>query len=181
MIKSFLFIFLFLFIDTGLYAQKTIRFIHARSHKVIEACVGQTLSVQYLAYNNQLFHYKSIITDITDSSITLGTINDNAQPEWVQKLSGKYDASYRIILLKDIVSFRRITAGRIIAKSLLSTSILVATYVGGIDLFRYNKIGFWETLGVSVGIGVGTALITAFVLPENPKYKLADGWIIMVK
>ncbi|MES2380111.1 MAG: hypothetical protein V4538_03660 [Bacteroidota bacterium] len=180
MIKSFLLLFLLCFTVFGLYAQKTIRFINTRSNEVIEASIGQTLSVQYLAYNNQLFHHKNVITDITDSSITLGNINE-PQIEWVQKLSGKYDASYRIILLKDIVSFRRITTGRTIAKSLLSTSILVATYVGGIDLFRYNKIGFWETLGISVGIGLTTTLITAFILPENPKYKLADGWVILVK
>lgn len=180
MIKSFLLLSLLCFTAIGLYAQKTVRFINTRSHEVIEASIGQTLSVQYLAYNNQLFHFKNVITDITDSSITLGVINDT-QVEWVQKLSGKYDAPYRIILLKDIVSFRRITAGRIIAKSLLSTSILVATYVGCIDLFRYNKISFWETLGISIGIGVTTTAITAFVLPENPKYKLADGWVIIVK
>ncbi len=180
MIKSFLLLFLLYFTAIGLYAQKTVRFINTRSHEVIEASIGQTLSVQYLAYNNQLFHFKNVITDITDSSITLGTINDT-QIEWVQKLSGKYDATYRIILLKDIVSFRRVTAGRIIAKSLLSTSILVATYVGGIDLFRYNKIGFWETLGISIGIGITTTAITAFTLPENPKYKLADGWVVIVK
>lgn len=180
MIKSFLLLLLFSLTFIGLYAQKTIRFINTRSNQVIEACIGQTLSVQYLAYNNQLFHHKNVITDITDSSITLGTVNDT-QIEWVQKLSGKYEANYRIILLKDIVSFRRITAGRIIAKSLLSTSVLVATYIGGIDLFRYNKIGIWETLGISIGIGLTTTLINGFVLPENPKYKLTDGWVIMVK
>jgi hypothetical protein len=160
------------------FGQKTLRFINSKLTKVIEVEVGQTLSVQYVAYNNQLFYSKNIITDITDSSITLGTVNDESIA-WVQKLTGKYDASYRIIMLKDIVGFRKISQGRTIGKSFLSTGVFVATYIGTLDLFRYNNLGFWPTLGASMAIAFGTTVIGAFILPENPQYKMKDGWLVI--
>jgi hypothetical protein len=117
---------------------------------------------------------------INDSTILLGNISEE-QPAWSQKLSRKFEPNYRIIAIKDIVTFRRITIGRSLGKSLLTTSVMLGTFFGTIDLFRNNQLGTWQTALLSLGIGISTSVVNAIILPENPKYKVKEGWVISVR
>ena len=38
-----------------------------------------------------------------------------------------------------------------------------------------------KTVHSALGIGLATSLINAFVLPDDPKNKIKDGWIITVR
>lgn len=179
MIKHFILLVTFtVAIASQSFAQKTLRFINSKLTKVIEVEVGQTLSVQYVAYNNQLFFCRDIVTDITDSSVTLGNINEPSLP-WIQKLTDKHDAPYKVIMLKDIVGFRKISQGRTIGKSAISTGIFIAAYLATLDLFLNTNLGFWPTIGISMGFTLGATVANSFILPENPKYKMKDGWLVI--
>ena len=169
-----------LFFNAQNYAQKTLLFLNTKTNKAIEVSEGQTLSVQYRGYNNQIYHFKNMVSEINDSTILLGNMSEE-QPAWSQKLSRKFEPNYRIIAIKDIVTFRRITIGRSLGKSLLTTSVMLGEFFGTIDLFRNNQLGTWETVTLSLGIGLATSLINAFVLPDYPKNKIKDGWIITVR
>jgi hypothetical protein len=162
------------------FAQKTLLFLNTNTHKTIEVSEGQTLSVQYRGYNNQIYHFKNMVSLINDSTILLGNISEE-QPAWSQKLSRKFEPNYRIIAIKDIVTFRRITIGRSLGKSLLTTSVMLGTFFGTIDLFRNNQLGTWQTALLSLGIGISTSVVNAIILPENPKYKVKEGWVISVR
>lgn len=179
--KKILFGCLFIFfLSVQNFAQKTLLFLNTNTHKTIEICEGQTLSVQYIGYNNQIFHFKNIVSQINDSIILLGNMSEE-QPVWAQKLSRKFEPNYRIIAIKDIVAFRRITVGRSLGKSLLNTSVMLGTFFGTIDLFRNNQLTTWQTALLSLGIGMATSVINAFVLPENPENLMKKGWVFTVR
>ena len=178
--KKILFGFLFiLFFTSQNFAQKTLLFLNTITNKSIEVYEGQTLSVQYLGYNNQLFHFKNIVTEVNDSNIVLGNISEE-QPILVQKLSRKFEPNYRIIAIKDIVAFRRISIGRTLGKSLISTTIALSTVLGMYYVFSNNTLSFAPSIAVSFGVGIISTTLNALILPENPKYKIKEGWIIKV-
>jgi hypothetical protein len=162
------------------FAQKTLLFLNTNTHKTIEIFEGQTLSVQYIGYNNQIYHFKNIVSQINDSIILLGNISEE-QPIWAQKLNRKFEPNYRIIAIKDIIAFRRITTGRSLGKSLLTTSVVLGTFFGTIDLFRNNQLATWQTALLSLGISMATSVINAFVLPENPENLMKKGWVFTVR
>jgi hypothetical protein len=172
-------IIIFLFCSQ-IFAQKSLIFLNTKTNETIEVSVGQTLSIKFKGYNNQLFYVKNIVTEISDSNIVLGHEADEP-PVWTQKLSKKFEPNYRVVDIKDIVAFRRITAGRTLGKSLLSSTIMLGTFFGTIDLFRNTQLETWQTVLISIGIGTATSVINAFVLPENPKNKISDNWLITVR
>lgn len=169
-----------LFFTNQIFAQKSLLFLNTKTNKTIEVSEGQTISIQYQGYNNQVYHYKNLVTEINDSTIVLGNIADEPAV-WIQKLSKKFEPNYRIVAIKDIVAFRRITVGRQMAKNLISTSITVGTIFLGIDLFQYSKYTFGQNLLISLGFGLVSSTLNAFILPENPKYKIINEWVITVK
>ena len=179
--KKILFGFLFALLFTvQIFAQKTLLFLNTKTNKTIEVYEGQTLSVQYRGYHNQIYHFKNIVSEINDSTILLGNMSEE-QPVWIQKLSRKFEPSYRIIAIRDIVGFRRITIGRSLGKSLLTTTVMLSTFFGTIDLFRNNQLGTWQTAFISLGIGITTSVVNAIVLPENSRYKVKEGWVVTVR
>jgi hypothetical protein len=177
--KSFLIITL-LFFTNNIFAQKSMLFFNTKLLKTIEVAEGNTISIQYKGYNNQIFHTKNIVTEINDSSIVLGHISSDL-PIWIQKLSKKFEPNFRIILIKDIVAFRKMSNGRLIGKNLLSTSLTVGVFVATYDLFKNGGLSPLQSIFVSIGIGFGNTLVNAFVLPENPINKISDNWVITVK
>jgi hypothetical protein len=172
-------IIIFLFCSQ-IFAQKSLIFLNTKTNETIEVSVGQTLSIKFKGYNNQLFYVKNIVTEISDSNIVLGHEADEP-PVWAQKLSKKFEPNYRVVDIKDIVAFRRITAGRTLRKSFLSSTIMLGTFFGTIDLFRNTQLETWQTVLLSLGIGMATSVVNAFVLPENPKNKISDNWVITVR
>ncbi len=179
--KKLLFGYLFLlFFTVQNYAQKTLLFLNTKTNKAIEISEGQTLSVQYRGYNNQIYHFKNIVNEINDSTILLGNRSEE-KPIWVQKLTGKFEPNYRIIAIKDIVAFRRITIGRTLAKSLVSSTIALGTIYGMYSLFSKQTLSYAPSILVSFGIGIISTTLNAIILPENPRYKVKEGWVISVR
>jgi hypothetical protein len=178
--KNLLSVIIILLFSCQVFAQKSLIFLNTNTNETIEVSVGQTLSIKFKGYNNQLFYVKNIVTEINDSNIVLG--NEAVEPPvWAQKLSKKFEPNYRVVDIKDIVAFRRITAGRTLGKSLLTSSIMLGTFFGTIDLFRNTQLGTWQTVFLSIGIGMATSVVNAFVLPENPKNLMKKGWVITVR
>lgn len=171
---------LILFFTNQIFAQKSLLFLNTKTSKTIEVSEGQTLSIQYRGYNNQLYHYKNTVTEINDSSIVIGNIADEPAI-WIQKLSKKYDPDYRVIDVKDIVSFRRITAGRILAKTLISTALSVGSIFAFYGIVNNSNGNYMQAILVSFGIGLMPPIFNAFILPENPVNKIKDGWVISVR
>ena len=171
---------LILFFTNQIFAQKSLLFLNTKISQTIEVTEGQTLSIQYRGYNNQLYHYKNTVTEINDSSIVLGNIA-NEPAAWIQKLSKKFEPNYRIVEIKDIVAFRRITAGRTMGKSLVSSSITLITIFGTYYLFSNSNMNYGTSILVSFGIGIVSSTLNAFILPENPVYKLKNDWVITVR
>ncbi|MEY3334831.1 MAG: hypothetical protein RLZZ176_3134, partial [Cyanobacteriota bacterium] len=83
------------------------------------------ISVSYMGYNGVPEFAKLTITDINDSFIILGV-----DPSRIAFLRGNTDGpilnTYKVIKIRDIVAFRRISVGRRILKS----SLRIAAYVG---------------------------------------------------
>ncbi|MFY7734329.1 MAG: hypothetical protein ACOVSR_12660 [Bacteroidia bacterium] len=178
--KTLLNVIIILLFCSQIFAQKSLIFLNTKTNETIEVSVGQTLSIKFKGYNNQLFYVKNIVTEINDSNIVLGHETDEP-PVWAQKLSKKFEPNYRVVDIKDIVAFRRITAGRTLGKSFLSSTIVLGTFFGTINLFRNTQLETWQTVFLSLGIGMATSVINAFVLPENPKNKISDNWVITVR
>lgn len=178
--KTLLSVIIILLFCCQIFAQKSLIFLNTKTNETIEVSVGQTLSIKFKGYNNQIFYVKNIVTEISDSNIVLGHETDEP-PVWAQKLSKKFEPNYRVVDIKDIVAFKRITAGRTLGKSFLSSTIMLGTFFGTIDLFRNTQLETWQTVFLSLGIGMATSVINAFVLPENPKNKISDNWVITVR
>jgi hypothetical protein len=168
------------FLSEQNFAQKSLLFLNTKTNKSIEICEGQTISVQYRGYNTQIYHIKNIVNEINDSNILIGNISME-QPVWVQKLRGKFEPDFRIIAIKDIVAFRRITVGRTLAKSLVSSSMALVTIYGMYSLISKQNLSYAPTIFISLGISLISTTLNAIILPENPRYKVNEGWIITVR
>lgn len=177
--QTFLFILLFSILNS-LLAQKTLLFLNKNNNKAIEVEVGNTLSIQYVGYNNQIYFTKNVVTEINDTSIVLGHYGGEL-PLWIQKLSKNYESGFKIVQIKDIVSFRKISNTRLLGKSLLSTTITVSAFVGTYNLFRNGNLSPLSSILISLGIGFGTTLFNSYVLPDNPLNKINNDWLITVR
>lgn len=164
----------------NLFSQNSLLFINTQTNKMIEVTLGQTLSIQYKGYNNQIYHYKNIVTEINDSNIVLGSPSKEL-PVWAQKLSKKFEPNYRTIHTKDIISFRRITAGRTLGKSLISSTLAIGTALVSYNLFRDAGTTPFYSILISFGLSFGMTTVNAFILPENPENKISDNWVITVR
>lgn len=179
--KKLLFGSLFIFfLSVQIFAQKTLLFLNTKTNKTIEICEGQTISVQYRGYNDQIYHFKNMVNEINDSNILLGNISSE-QPIWIQKLRGRFEPDFRIIAIKDIVAFRRITLGRTLGKSLVSSTIALGTIYGMYNLLSNQNLSYAPTIFITFGISLISTTLNAIILPENPRYKVKEGWIITVR
>lgn len=153
-------------------------FVNPTKHKIIEIKVGQQLSIKHNGYLGQNEFVKQTITDITDSSITLGIDPEIFGPlKKIVENNPKY--VYRKILIKDITAFRRITTSRQLLKSALILGNIAGTYILLSNLYKNNSYTITQTFLISAGVGVGTTILINALLPENPKYKMADGWEVL--
>jgi hypothetical protein len=171
---------LILFFTNQIFAQKSLLFLNTKTSKTIEVSEGQTLSIQYRGYNNQLYHYKNTVTEINDSSIVLGNIAEEPAV-WIQKISKKYEPNYRVVAIKDIVSFRRITLGRILGKSLISTTFSVGSIFAFYGIINNSNGNYFQAFFISLGIGMLPPILNSFILPENPVNKIKNDWIVTVR
>jgi hypothetical protein len=173
MVKFLVFV-VSLVISVNCFAQKKLLFYNSRTLKTIEMKVGHRASLLYKGYNDQVEFMCNNVTDVTDSTITLGIDMTEYFPN---KKPGQFARiPYKIIRIEDIIGFRRITLGRQWAKA----GVSLAGIVGSFYLLHgvYNNSAISNTGAFFISLGTGFALIglNHALFPENIKYYMKDGW-----
>jgi len=152
---------------TAAFAQEQSIFIQQQKGKVIQAKLGDQLSIKYRGYLGQTETFKQTLTEINDSSFTLG-----------YSFLGPEITTYKEIKYADIISFRRIGLGRVILKTTLSLGTAFGVIWFLDRTYKNNDYSLGGRIGISVGVGVGMNLLINALLPEKPKYNVKDGWQI---
>lgn len=153
-------------------------FTNAAKNKVIKARVGNMIYITYKGYNGQHEFATQILSEITDSTITLGL-----GPGGIFGAGKRYNASanaYKVINIKDITAFRKRSVGGVSLNALVSIGSVVGSIFLLDDLIRANNISTGNALLISVGAGLVVRYATMLVFPVNAKYKMSDGWKVQV-
>ena len=170
-----LFCFVFLFND--LFSQQVV-FSNHKSNNTIVVKPGCKVSLGYYGYNGMQEFTSNTVTDITDSTITLGLDLSFWFPN---KKPNTSTNNYKIIRLSDITHFRKRSMGG----ELLKNAMQIGAAVGSIyllsDLYRNSSISRSNAILVSVGVGLVLNLTVKIMFPENAKHRIQDGWIINIK
>jgi hypothetical protein len=174
--KICLFISFLLILSKSSFAQELV-FINQVSGKTIKAKIGDQLSLVYQGYREKSEFYIHDIFAITDSSVFLG-IDNRFVPLNRNSKFEKNGPSYKEILLKDFVKFRRISVGRKLLKQTLKLGSVIGTFYVISDLIDKNNLTRTQQFLVSIGIGIGITYLVNTALPENPKYFMNEGWIV---
>lgn len=155
------------------FAQKKALLIHAEKQKVLELKVGHRVALLYTGYRGQVEFACEMVSDITDSTITIGL------KDGLLGSSKKGKQNYKTIAIKDIQGFRRMTLGRQLAK----TAFTIGGVVGSFYLLRgvySSNLSNWSSFAISLGVGLGLYELNALIFPENIKYFMDEGWTIAV-
>jgi hypothetical protein len=148
-------------------------FTNTAKNKVIKASIGTTLYITYNGYNGQHEYATQIITDITDSTVTLGV---NPQNGFLKKSYSARANQHKVIYLKDITAFRKRGLGGIVLQSAVKISVAVGSVFLLNSVYTSNNISTGNALLISAGTGIAAGAITKLIFPENAKNKMADGW-----
>lgn len=162
-----LIIIVFILCFVQLKAQKQVLVFYNKSlNKSAQIPLKGMLTVEYAGYLKQLELSNNSLVSITDSSIILGK----------SKLIGGI-TERREIKIDDITGFRKISAGRMILKSILT----VATTLGSYYTFSDNtNMNATERLILSTATGIGTRISINLLFPDKKiKYKVKNGWKII--
>ncbi len=165
----------FLWISVSVYGQTSLLFFNAQQGKIKRTNFGDQLSIQYKGYLGQPENFKHTLSEITDSSVILGYYF----PENTFGSSGKMRSLglvHKEILLRDITAFRRMSPARGLLKSTLSLCTAIGTIFLLNNLYQNNQYSTSARIGISLGVGLGTNFLVSLCMPENPKYKMIDGW-----
>lgn len=150
-------------------------FTNSAKNKQVKAGIGNMLFVTYKGYNGQHEFATQLITDITDSTVTLGFNPENFTG------NKKYNASannFKVIYLKDITAFRKRSVSGVALNALISVGGVVGSVFLLNDLFNNNNISTGNAFLISFGAGLVLRFGTQLLFPVNAKYKMADGWSV---
>lgn len=165
----------FSLICRGVALCQTLIFWNEQTQQQIKVVPGHMLSVSYTGYNGVSEFVKLTVTDINDSCVVLGV-----DPTRIALLSGKSDGpmlnTYKVVKIRDIVAFRRISAGRRILKSSLRIAAYVGTFLLVTELIKNTSVSTLETYFISLGTGLGGVGTIEFLLPDKTKHKIKNGW-----
>ncbi len=139
--------------------------------------VGHRAAILYTGYRGQTEFARETVTEITDSTITLGVDVNRIFPNSKPGKNNRF--TYKTIAVKDIKGFRRMTVGRQVAK----TSFNIAGVVGSFYLLRgvySSDISNFSSFAISLGVGMGLYGINNLIFPENIKHYMQEGWTVEV-
>jgi hypothetical protein len=160
-----------------LFSQQVV-FSNHKSNKIIVVKPGCKVALGYYGYNGMQEFTSNTVTDITDSTITLGLDLSFWFPN---KKPNTSTNNYKIIRLSDITHFRKRSMGG----ELLKNAMQIGAAVGSIyllsDLYRNSSISRSNAILVSIGVGLVLNLTVKIMFPENAKHRIQDGWIINIK
>jgi hypothetical protein len=174
---KYLFALLFLVSSITCFAQKRLLFYNTKTLKTIELKEGHRASILYKGYMGQLEVMIHTVTQITDSTITLGS--DFSGTPFATKPGKIAGLSYKTIRITDIEGFRRMTVGRQLARSGVNIIGIVGSYYLLRNVYTSNISGTGAFF-ISLGTGLGIVGITKLLFPENIKYYMEDGWQVKV-
>lgn len=175
-------ILLLLFFQLELRAQHHLYFFNKQENKMIEVIPGQTLALLYSGYMGQTEFAKNVVTEITDSTVVLGHHPDRMSPWFKQraeKKTLKNGAAYKVVRIKDIKGFRRITNGRQVLKTLTQTASIVGLFYLAGSVYRSPDISTGNAFLISFASGIGTSVIINVLFPENIKYHVGNTWQVI--
>jgi hypothetical protein len=171
----FLFCCIFLFND--LFSQQVV-FSNHKLNKTIVVKPGCKVFLGYKGYNGMQEFASNTVTDITDSTITLGVDLSFWFPN---KKPNSSTNQYKIIRLSDITHFRKRSMGG----ELLKNAMQIGAALGSIyllsDLYINSSTSRSNAILISAGVGVALNFTVKMIFPENAKYRMKDGWTINVK
>lgn len=171
-------LFLLLSVSASCFAQKRLLFYNTQTLKTIELKEGHKASILYKGYNGQIEFVSHIVSEITDSTITIGTDMSSLFPN--RKPGSFIRSTHKVIRIEDIIGFRRMTLGRQWAKA----GVSVAGIVGSFYLLHgvYNNASISNAGAFFISLGTGFALlgVNQLLFPENIKYYFKDGWEVKV-
>ena len=177
--RSFSLSILFILLTVQCFAQKKLVFTHAQTHKTIELNVGNRAAFTYKGYMQQHEFIKEIITNITDSTVTLGFTYYPSLPPSITKPGKHPKLVYKVVRIADITGFRKMGVGRLLAKSAVSIGSIIGSYYLLRGIYNSN-IGAGSSIALSMGVGIGIYGLNEMLFPENIKYYLEDGWQVSV-
>lgn len=162
--------------SANLKAQVLLEFYQPATGKVIPVKAGDQLNLSYQGYLGQTEVFKSALTAVTDSTVVLGL--GLLKPERVNDEKVRQALMSKEIRLTDIIAFRRMSTGRVLLKSVLTTGAVVGSVLLLSDLYRNSDYTDLQKLGLSVGTGIGINIAIQVLLPEHPKYRMSGGWMV---
>ncbi|MCU0441427.1 MAG: hypothetical protein MUE96_03440 [Bacteroidia bacterium] len=160
-------------------AQRALLFTKPNTSDSILLQVGQKATLLYKGYQGQIEVFNQLVTDINDSTITLG-FDHGLSHKNQRQLGKKLRAAHKTIRIADIIGFRRITIGRQLAKSAVNIGLLVGSVLLLQSVYNTPNLNATADFFISMGIGFSVFGIQHIVLPENIKHYMADGWQVTV-
>ena len=163
----------FLFIGIFAFAQELV--FKNSNGKSIHLKKGDQFSVFYKGYLGQKQYSNHDFLYKTDSSIVVGVAAKPINQKVADYLLMKGQLQ-KEILYKDIIAFRRISAGRKLLKSTLNIAAIIGFTFLLSENYGNEKTSFGQSFLYSLAGGISISLLINLALPENPKYKMEDGW-----
>ena len=175
---KFVALFLFLGFSMLCFAQKRLLFYNTQTLKTVELKEGHRASILYVGYNNQIEFITHTVSQITDSTITIGIDMNTFFPN--RKPGQSLRMAYKVIRVEDIIGFRRMTLGRQWAKIGVSVAGIVGSFYFLHGVYNNPSISNGSAFFISLGTGFGLLAINQLLFPENIKYYFKDGWRVKV-
>jgi hypothetical protein len=163
-------------------SQPALYFYNAQTNEVITAKPGHQLVLMYKGYNGQTEFYKEIITEISDSTITLGhdyTKTNNFTSISHSKKAHKKGPAYKVIAIKDIMAFRRISPARILSKAGLQIGSVIGLLFLVEDIYESPDINSTNAFFLSFSLGIASRTIINIIFPEDVKHYMNEGWKVI--
>lgn len=176
--SKFIALFLFIGFSTFCFAQKRLLFYNTQKLKTIELKEGHRASILYKGYNNQIEFITHTVSQITDSTITLGVDMSSYFPN--RKPGQSIRMTYKVIRIEDIIGFRRMTLGRQWAKIGVSIGGIVGSFYLLHGVYNNSSISNGGAFFISLGTGFALLGLNQLLFPENIKYYFKDGWEVKV-
>ncbi len=148
--------------------EKGIIFVNQITNKTIYIPKGGMLMVEYNGYLKQMELSTNTLLQLNDSSIVLGKYRLFGAP-----------TNKRIIKTEDITGFRKISVGSQFLKTFLTLGVTLGSYYAFSNRENLNST---QRLAYSLGTGIVTTVLLKVIFPiKKVKYKLKDGWKMIVQ